>query len=75
MKNKTHNESSSKRLISKQRFDKIRTALKAAYDKVEQFLMEVLRLEKLITEKSVILEPENKSGKPITKKLSAAEKK
>lgn len=68
-----NNKSGKRRRISEKVFNKIKAALKAAYEKVEQLITLVIQLETIITDKEVLVQPEKKGDEPTSRKLSTAE--
>lgn len=68
-----NNKSGKRRRISVKVFNNIKAALKAAYDKVEQLLTDIFHLEKIVTSKSITVQPDKKGEEPTSKKLSTAE--
>lgn len=73
MATSSNNKSDKRRRISSRVFNNIRAALKAAYEKVEQLLTDIFHLEKIVTSKSITVQPDKKGEEPTSKKLSSAE--
>lgn len=66
-------QSGKRRRISEKVFNSIKAALKAAYEKVEKFSTEILRLEKIVADKEITIQPDKEGEEPVSKKLSTAE--
>lgn len=74
MKQKTsHEKNGRRRPISEKRMNKLELELKSASESTNSLIDKVASLEKIVSSKEVVLQPEKKGGEAVTKKLLPAE--